>query len=210
MNSLPGSSEAIAHLRQADPVLGGLIDRIGPCTLKAATRRTPFQALVRSVVYQQLNGSVAEKILGRVLALYPDARFPSAEQLRDTPDDRLRGAGLSRAKTAALKDIAAKTLEGIIPPAAIIRRMSDEEIVERLTVIRGVGPWTVQMFLIFTLGRADVLPAADYGVRQGFALVYGRKELPPPAELLDMGEKWRPHRTTAAWYFWRALDNETG
>jgi DNA-3-methyladenine glycosylase II len=123
-----------------------------------------------------------------------------------TPDERLRGAGLSRAKTAAVKDIAAKTLEGVVPTGRAIARLSDEEIVERLTAVRGVGPWTVEMLLIFTLGRQDVLPATDFGVRKGFAVTYGLKELPAPKDLLAHGEKWRPHRTTAAWYLWRSLD----
>jgi 3-methyladenine DNA glycosylase/8-oxoguanine DNA glycosylase len=122
------------------------------------------------------------------------------------PEDRLRGAGLSRAKTRAIKDIAAKTLAGAVPTSRAIVGMSNEEILERLTLLRGVGPWTVEMLLIFTLGRTDVLPSTDYGVRKGFALTYGWKELPTPKELLQAGEKWRPHRTTAAWYLWRALE----
>jgi DNA-3-methyladenine glycosylase II len=120
----------------------------------------------------------------------------------------LRGAGLSRAKTLALKDIAAQTVAGVVPDSATTRKLSDEELVLRLTQVRGVGPWTVEMFLIFTLGRMDVLPATDYGVRKGFALTYGWKELPKPKELLKVGDKWRPWRTVAAWYFWRALDLE--
>jgi DNA-3-methyladenine glycosylase II len=126
--------------------------------------------------------------------------------LLGTPDERLRNAGLSAAKTAALKDIAAKTLEGIVPGARAAAGMTDAEILERLTCVRGVGPWTVEMLLMFTLGRRDVLPATDYGVRKGFALLYGRRELPSPKEVLEHGERWRPHRTTAAWYLWRALE----
>lgn len=202
------TTEAIDYLGRKDKVLGRLIRRVGPCTLKPR-KRSPFQALVQSVAYQQLNGTAAETIFGRVKALYPDRRFPTPEDLLETPDERLRGAGLSRAKTAAVKDIAAKTLAGIVPDACAIARWSDAEIVERLTVVRGVGPWTVEMLLIFTLGRPDVLPATDYGVRQGFALAYGRKELPHPRELLELGERWRPYRTTAAWYLWRALDTRT-
>jgi DNA-3-methyladenine glycosylase II len=162
--------------------------------------------LVRSVAYQQLNGTAAKTILDRVKALYPDRRFPAPEDLLATPDERLRGAGLSRAKTRAIKDIASKTLAGVVPGARAIAKLSDAEIVERLTSVRGVGPWTVEMLLIFTLGRADVLPATDYGVRKGFALTYGWKELPKPQEVLEHGERWRPHRTTAAWYLWRSLE----
>jgi 3-methyladenine DNA glycosylase/8-oxoguanine DNA glycosylase len=141
-----------------------------------------------------------------VLALYPERRFPTPEDLLTTADERLRSAGLSRAKTAAIKDIAAKTVAGVVPDSRSIAKMSNEEILERLTTVRGVGPWTVDMLLIFTLGRADVLPVTDYGVRKGFALTYGWKELPAPNELREFGERWQPHRTTAAWYFWRALE----
>jgi len=180
--------------------------KVGPYALKLRSRRSPFQALVQSVVYQQLNGRAAATILGRVKALYPKKRFPTPEDIVATPEERLRSAGLSRAKTAALKDIAAKTIAGVVPTSRAIAKMSEAEILERLTPLRGVGPWTVEMLLIFTLGRTDVLPATDYGVRKGFALTYGLKELPTPKELLAHGEKWRPHRTTAAWFLWRALD----
>jgi DNA-3-methyladenine glycosylase II len=199
------TEEAVRHLIRADKKLAGLIRRVGPCALKPKQRRTPFEALVQSVAYQQLNGTAASTILGRVKALFP-GRFPTPAQLLATPDEKLRAAGLSRAKTAAVKDIAAKTLEGIVPASRDIIGLSDSEIVDRLTTVRGVGPWTVEMFLIFTLGRPDVLPVTDYGVRKGFALTYGWKSLPTPRELMKAGEKWRPHRSTAAWYFWRALD----
>lgn len=199
------NAEALAHLRRADQTLARLIQQVGPCTLKRR-RRTPFVALVSAVVYQQLNGTAAKTILNRVLALYPRRRFPSPEDLLATPDEKLRAAGLSRAKTAAIKDIAAKTLAGIVPTSRIIRNLSNEEIIARLTTVRGVGPWTVEMLLIFTLGRLDVLPVTDYGVRKGFAVTYGWKNLPTPKELLEFGERWRPHRSTAAWYFWRALE----
>jgi len=200
------TEEAIQFLASSDKRLGILIERVGPCHLKPKKRRSPFESLVQSVAYQQLNGTAAAIILGRVKALYPGKRFPSPEDLLATPDEKLRAAGLSRAKTAAIKDIAAKTLEGIVPTSRAIVRMSNEEIFDRLTTVRGVGPWTVEMLLIFTLGRTDVLPSTDYGVRKGFALTYGWKELPTPKELLKHGEKWKPHRTTAAWYFWRALE----
>jgi DNA-3-methyladenine glycosylase II len=200
------SDEVLHRLSQADRTLGQLIRKVGPCRLKPKSRRSPFETLVQSVTYQQLNGTAAATILGRVKALYPDRRFPTPEDLLNTPDERLRGAGLSRAKTAAIKDIAAKTLAGVVPTSREIIAMTDAEIVERLTALRGVGPWTVEMLLIFTLGRPDVLPVTDYGVRKGFALTYGWKELPRPKELLEFGERWRPHRTTAAWYFWRALE----
>lgn len=200
--------EAIAHLSQADKTLARLIKKVGPCRLAPQTKRAPFQALVRSVTFQQLNGKAAETILGRVLALYPAKKFPSPEDLLATPDEKLRAAGLSRNKTAALKDIAAKTIAGVVPDSRTIKKLSNEEILERLTSVRGVGPWTVEMLLMFTLGREDVFPVTDFGVRKGFALTYGLKELPSPKELLAHGEKWRPHRTTASWYLWRAVDLE--
>lgn len=200
--------EAIAHLSQADKTLARLIKKVGPCRLEPQTKRAPFQALVRSVTFQQLNGKAAETILGRVLALFPEKKFPSPEDLLATPDEKLRAAGLSRNKTAAVKDIAAKTIAGVVPDSRAIKKLSNEEILERLTSVRGVGPWTVEMLLMFTLGREDVFPVTDFGVRKGFALTYGLKELPSPKELLAHGEKWRPHRTTASWYLWRAVDLE--
>src|SRR6185369_4257779 len=200
------TEQAILHLSRADKTLGKLIRRVGSCTLVPKHRRSPFEALVRSVVYQQLNGTAAATILGRVKALFPGRRFPRPEDLLAISDERLRGAGLSRAKTAAVKDISAKTLAGVVPTPRAIAQMSNEEILERLTALRGVGPWTVEMLLIFTLGRQDVLPITDYGVRKGFALTYGWKELPEPKELREFGERWSPHRSTAAWYFWRALE----
>ena len=196
------------HLTRADKVLGRLITKVGPCGLKRRARRSPFEALVRAVAYQQLNGTAAATILGRVIALYPGRTFPSPQDLLDTPNEKLRSAGLSGAKVAAIKDIAAKTTDGVVPTSRAIARMENEIIIERLTSIRGVGPWTVEMLLMFTLGRMDVLPVTDYGVRKGFALTYDLKELPRPADLLAHGEKWRPYRSIAAWYLWRAVDGE--
>src|SRR4051812_30281910 len=197
--------ESIEWLARADKTLARLIKRVGPCTLKRRNR-SPFESLVRSVAYQQLNGTAAATILERVLALYPERKFPRPEDILSTPDEQLRSAGLSRAKIAAIKDIAAKRIDGIVPDSRAISKLTEAEILERLTQIRGVGPWTDEMLLIFTLGRTDVLPVTDYGVRKGFALTYGWKDLPTPKELLDYGERWRPHRSTAAWYFWRALE----
>ena len=200
------TASVLQELARSDKVLARLIQRVGPCTLVPKNHRSPFQALVQSVTYQQLNGTAAGAIFKRFKALYPHRHFPRPEEVLSTPDERLRGAGLSRAKIAAIKDLAAKTLEGIIPTSSAIAKMTDAEILERLTVVRGVGPWTVEMLLIFTLGRPDVLPVTDYGVRKGFALTYGLRSLPAPKKLLAHGERWRPHRTTAAWYFWRALE----
>jgi DNA-3-methyladenine glycosylase II len=199
---------AIEHLGKSDKVLARLIRKIGPCGLRPRNGRSPFQSLIQSVAYQQLNGTAAAAILNRVIALYRPAEFPAPEDLLATPDERLRGAGLSRAKVAALKNIAAKTIEGVVPDTRTIAKMSNDEILGRLTTIRGVGPWTVEMLLIFKLGRPDVLPVTDYGVRKGFAMTYHRQEIPTSAELLEHGERWRPYRSIASWYLWRAVDGE--
>jgi DNA-3-methyladenine glycosylase II len=166
----------------------------------------PFDALAESIAYQQLSGKAAATIFGRVRALYPKRKWLDPEQLLATPDETLRAAGLSRAKTAALKDLAAKTIDGTVPSGRALIRMTDDEIVMRLTTVRGIGRWTVEMLLLFDLGRPDVWPVDDYGVRKGFAKTFGRRKLPTPKQLMKFGEKWRPYRSVAAWYFWRALD----
>ena len=200
------TAAALKHLAAADPVMRRLIREVGPCTLKPETRRPPFQSLVQAVAHQQLHGTAAEAILRRFTKLFPGRRFPRAEDLASVTDEALRGAGFSRAKIAAIRDLAAKTLAGIVPSARQIARMPDDDIVARLTEVRGVGRWTVEMLLIFQLGRPDVLPADDFGVRNGFRLAYRRRVLPTTKEVLARGERWRPHRTTAAWYLWRAAD----
>ena len=199
-------TEAVKHLSKSDKILRGLIKQVGECTLKTKNHRSPFEALLQSITYQQLNGTAAATILKRVLALYPKRRFPTPQDILETSDELLRGAGLSRAKVAAIKDLAAKAISGVVPSLGAIKKLSDEEIVARLTTIRGIGPWTVEMLLIFYLGRPDVWPVTDYGVRKGFARMYRRKDLPAPKELLEFGERFRPHRSIAAWYFWRALE----
>lgn len=198
--------EALRHLGVSDPVMGRLIRRIGPCTLKPESGRTPFESLVRAVAHQQLHGKAAETILGRFLARFPQRRFPRPEDLQGLADGELRSFGFSMAKVAALRDIAAKSLDGTVPSSRKIRSLSDEEIIERLSACRGVGRWTVEMLLIFKLGRPDVLPVDDFGVREGFRVTYGHDVQPRPKELLAFGECWRPFRTTAAWYLWRAAD----
>jgi DNA-3-methyladenine glycosylase II len=166
----------------------------------------PFDALAESIAYQQLSGKAAATIFGRVRALYPKKKWLDPELLLATPDETLRAAGLSRAKTAALKDLAAKTIDGTVPSGRALIRMTDDEIITRLTTVRGIGRWTVEMLLLFDLGRPDVWPVDDYGVRKGFAKTFGRRKLPTPKQLMKFGEKWRPYRSVAAWYFWRALD----
>lgn len=199
-------NSAVEHLLRCDKKLARIIKQAGPCVIKPRRGVQPWQTLVRSVAYQQLNGNAAETIFNRFLALFPGTKFPTPQQIVDASIEELRSAGLSGAKTAAIKDIAAKTLAGIVPNRSAIAKLSDAEIIGRLTTIRGVGPWTVEMLLMFTLGRQDVLPVTDYGVRSGFALIHGLKELPPPKELLAYGERWRPYRSAAAWYLWRAID----
>ena len=198
--------EALRHLSRADPVMRALIRRTGPCTITIRRRWSPFQSLVRAVVYQQLHGRAAAAIFGRFVALFGASAFPSPEAVLAMSPRRMRGAGLSRAKIKAIKDIARKAAAGVVPARRVVARWGDDEIIERLTSARGVGRWTVEMLLIFTLGRQDVLPADDYGVRDGYRAAYGLKALPSPKALLEYGERWRPHRTTAAWYLWRAAE----
>jgi DNA-3-methyladenine glycosylase II len=199
-------SDAEAHLGRVDGVMAGLIRSVGPCGLKPQPWRSPFQSLVQAVAHQQLNGKAAETILGRFRGLFPRGRFPGPRALEKVSDDQLRGVGFSRAKVAAIRDIAARVANGGIPAGRRIERMTDEEIIERLTAARGVGRWTVEMLLMFQLGRPDVMPVDDFGVRNGFRLAYGQEEMPKPKELLAFAEIWRPHRTVAAWYLWRAVD----
>ena len=197
---------ALAHLRKRCPVMRRLIRLHEPCLIVPDTRRSPFEALVSAVAHQQLHGKAAETILGRFRALFAPARFPQAHHLATVTDDALRACGFSRAKTAAIRDIAEKTLSGIVPTSRAIARLSDDEIIARLTTVRGVGRWTVEMLLIFKLGRPDVLPADDFGIRNGLRVAFQLPALPTPKEVLARGEPWRPHATTAAWYLWRAAD----
>jgi len=186
--------------------LGNLIARAGQFTMRPTPSHSLFQSLVRSIVYQQLSGRAAATILGRVTRLFAPKRFPTPRDLLEISPDRLRGAGLSTAKTAALRDLAARTLDGTVPSLARVRRMEDEEIVERLTAVRGIGRWTVEMLLIFKLGRPDVLPLGDLGVRKGFARTFRKRKLPEPTVMNRRGERWRPYRSVASWYLWRALE----
>jgi DNA-3-methyladenine glycosylase II len=194
------------HLVSTHPRMAALIARSLPYNVKPALSIRPFDALAESIAYQQLSGKAAATIFGRVRALYPRRKYLDPEKTLATPDEAFRAAGLSRNKIAALKDLAAKTIDGTVPSPRAIIRMSDEEIIGRLITVRGIGRWTVEMLLLFDLGRPDVWPVDDYGVRKGFAKTFGRRKLPTPKELMKFGEKWRPYRSVAAWYFWRALD----
>ena len=183
-----------------------LIRAAGKCDLKPETKRSPFQSLVQAVAHQQLNGTAANTILTRFKKLFPDRQFPRPEDLAKVTDEQIRACGFSFAKIAAIRDIAAKALDGTIPSSRAIEKLGDEEIITRLIEARGVGRWTVEMLLIFQLGRTDVLPVDDFGVRNGFRLAYKKRAMPKAKALAAFGEKWKPHRTTAAWYLWRAVD----
>jgi DNA-3-methyladenine glycosylase II len=209
--------EALAHLRARDAKLGALIDRVGPLGLRLDGSPSPFESLLESILYQQLNGKAAATIHRRVREYYRGD--PSPKALIDTPDEVLRAAGVSGNKIKAMKDLAAKTLDGTVPSHAAIKKMPDADIVERLTEVRGIGPWTVEMLLIFRLGRPDVLPVTDYGVRKGYALTFMRlpksrplaaEDLPKPDVVFKRGMKWKPFRSVASWYLWRACDLAKG
>jgi len=220
------AARAVEELSAADPKLGRLIQRAGPFRLRIASTQSPFEALVESIVYQQLHGRAAATIHRRLLESFGEpgpgaalAPHPTAQHILDAPNQQLRAAGLSQNKMLALRDLAAKTLDGTVPELAQVRRMSDGAIVEHLTQVRGIGKWTVEMFLIFRLGRPDVLPVSDYGVRKGFALTFGKlkpedkvtpMDLPKPDVMEKRGERWRPWRSVASWYLWRACDLAAG
>lgn len=198
--------QAIDHLASTHPRFAALIAQTRPFDVVARPLVRPFDSLAESIVYQQLSGKAAGTIFGRVRALYPRRKWLDPKLVLATSDEKLRACGLSRTKAAALKDLASKTLDGTVPSGRALARMEDEEIIERLTAVRGIGRWTVEMLLIFDLGRLDVWPVADYGVQKGFAKTFGRRKLPTTKQFVRIGEKWRPYRSVAAWYFWRALD----
>jgi DNA-3-methyladenine glycosylase II len=200
------NAAAHQHLARRDPVMRRLIREHGKCDLTPETRRSPFQSLVQAVAHQQLHGTAANNILARFKKLFPKRKFPRAEDLTSVTDRQLRACGFSFAKIASIRDIAAKTLDGVVPASRQMVKLSDDEILARLMEVRGVGRWTVEMLLIFQLGRPDVLPADDFGVRTGYRHAYKKRVLPTVKELLAFGERWRPHRTTAAWYLWCAAD----
>ena len=198
------AAEAVRHL-QSDPVLRKVVAEIGPCTLRPV-KREPYEALVRAIAHQQVHGRAAEAILGRFLALFPGHAFPPPELVLATPAETVRACGFSAAKLAAIRDIAEKAVGGLVPTRRASHRLSDEALIERLCAIRGVGRWTVEMLLIFTLGRPDVLPVDDFGVREGWRVAAGLDAQPKPKELARIGEAWAPWRSAAAWYLWRAAD----
>ena len=213
------SVRALYELTLKDPKLGRLIERAGPFRLKLASAQSPFQALLESIIYQQLHGKAAAAIHEKLLlGFYPlsgEGIHPTPQHLLDCPNEQLRSSGLSHNKALAVRDLAAKTLDGTVPSLARIRRMPDAAIIEHLTQVRGVGRWTVEMFLIFRLGRPDILPTSDYGVRKGFALTFGKlkpedkvtpADLPSPKVMESRARRWHPWRSVASWYLWRACE----
>ena len=194
------------HIAASDARLAELIARSRRYNIAPSLRLRPFDALAESIAYQQLNGKAAATIWSRVRALFPRRKHLDPKLVLATPDEKFRAAGLSRSKVMSLKDLAAKTIDGTVPSSRALAKMSDEEIIARLTTVRGIGRWTAEMLLLFELARPDVWPVADYGVRKGFAKTFGRRKLPTPKQLMKFGNKWRPYRSVAAWYFWRALD----
>ena len=197
------------RLAKVDPVLANLMRAAGRFTPATNAEHTPFHALAQAIAHQQLNGTAAQSIFGRFVGLYPSAgqaALLEAELVLATPDEKLRAVGLSYAKIAGIKDLAQKTIDGVVPPHEILHTLGNDEIIERLTQVRGIGRWTVEMLLMFRLGRPDVLPVDDFGVRNGFRLAYGLRGMPTTRALAEYGARWAPFRSVAAWYLWRAVD----
>ena len=198
--------KAHTHLSGLDKRLAKLIEKTGAFQFKLDTCDSVYESLLEAITHQSISGKAARTIFARINALGTDGQCPTPQQILAASDLTLREAGLSYAKVASMKDLAQKTLDGIVPSLEEAHALSDEELVTRLISVRGIGAWTVEMFLIFRLGRPDVLPIHDYGVQKGFALTYGKKAIPKPRELAAFGERWRPYRTVASWYMWRAID----
>jgi DNA-3-methyladenine glycosylase II len=199
---------ALAHLRRVDPILGKIIARVGPPPAAPRRAGTHYDALMRAIVYQQLSGKAAGTIYRRFRELYPNKR-PRADLVLATSDELLRGAGLSRQKIGYLRDLSSRVVDGSLP-LAHLGRLSDDAIIDHLIQVKGIGRWTVQMFLMFRLGRPNVLPELDLGIQNAMHRAYGLKKRPAPKDVLRLGEKWRPHATLACWYMWRSLENGDG
>jgi DNA-3-methyladenine glycosylase II len=197
---------AIEHLSSNDPLLAKVIEGAAEFRIRPDATESPYEVLLKSISYQSISGKAAATIFGRIKALGSGGRAPAPEEMLRLRKPVLRKAGLSGAKIVAMKDLARKTIDGLVPSHDEALKLSDEELVERLTAVRGIGAWTVEMFLIFRLGRPDVLPIHDLGVKKGWSVTYGKKHMPKPKELLAFGERWRPYRTVASWYMWRAFE----
>jgi DNA-3-methyladenine glycosylase II len=199
----PASADASTYLASIDADWARLVTQLGPCGHLPRPEREPFEALVRAVAYQQLHVKAGDAILGRLLALHPQQPFPSPAQLIDTAIDTLRGCGFSARKIETIHGIAAATLSGVVPNLADAQRLSDDELIARLSALKGIGRWTVEMFLIYSLARPDILPVDDFGVREGYRLLKSLDVAPTPKAMALIGEAWSPHRTAASWYLWR-------
>jgi DNA-3-methyladenine glycosylase II len=197
--------EARAHLSRIDKRLAGLMERVGAFQFKLDECDSVYESLLEAIMHQSIAGKAAQAIFRRIKALGTNGNCPTPEELLGVPTRTLRKCGLSNAKVAAVRDLAQKTIDGVVPALEQAQKMSDQELVDRLISVRGIGTWTVEMFLIFRLGRPDVLPIHDYGVQKGYALTYRKRKIPRPQELLKFGERWRPYRTVASWYMWRAV-----
>jgi DNA-3-methyladenine glycosylase II len=199
-------ADAVLALSEADPFMRSVILECGDCTLAPAWHWSPYESLIRAVSHQQLTGKVAETILGRFLALFPGESFPQPAQIQAIDDETMRSVGFSRSKIAAIRDICAHAISGVVPDREEAESIIDADLIRRLTVIRGVGQWTVEMLLIFTLGRIDVFPADDFGVKNGLRKARAIESLPSKREMLAVSEPWRPYRTIASWYLWRVAE----
>jgi DNA-3-methyladenine glycosylase II len=199
-------SAATRFLSDLDSDWARLIARVGPCALQPQIRREPYEALVRAIAYQQLHGRAAEAILNRMLALFPHTVFPAPHEILATDETLLRQCGFSASKIASIRDIALGTVEGRVPTLAEAQGLDDEALIERLVALRGVGRWTVEMLLIFSLGRPDVLPVDDFGVREGWRALKQLPQQPKPKALAEIGRSWSPYRSVAAWYLWRSAE----
>ena len=206
MNLAFDLEKALEHLAAGDECLKGLIADLAPFKIDVEDGQSPYEVLLEAIAYQSISGKAAATIFGRIKALGENGRPPAPQRMLKIPAPKLRKAGLSGAKVLAMKDLAKKAVAGIVPSHDEALRLSDEELVERLVSVRGIGAWTVEMFLIFRLGRPDVLPIHDLGVKKGWSVAYGKKHMPKPKELLEFGERWRPYRTVASWYMWRAFE----
>ncbi len=207
MPKQPDWTAALTHLKAADPKLAVMIERVGPCLLEIRHTHSIFYSLLRSIVYQQLAGKAAATILGRVeLVTAGEGYHPTPEQILSTPDERLRGAGLSQNKMLAVRDLAAKTLDGTVPTLRTANKMSDDELIDHISQVRGIGRWTVEMLLMFRLGRLDVLPVDDLGVRKGMQVTYNMRKMPDKFRMVKVAAKWSPYRTIGSWYMWRACE----
>jgi len=197
---------AVTHLSNCDPCIARLVQEVAAFDPNIDHTQSPYEALLESIAYQSISGKAAATIFARIKALSPSGRVPTPQEILQLKTKALRKAGLSGAKIRAMKDLAQKTIDGIVPTHEEALKLSDEELVERLISVRGIGAWTVEMFLIFRLGRPDVLPIHDLGVKKGWSVAYNKKHMPRPKELLAFGERWRPYRTVASWYMWRAFE----